>query len=187
MVTKPGFNIKAVDNEDGSLYGMVRMIGKKRTSKVYGICVVFETDEQKENLHLDKESLFFYGNTIDLEKNYRRERPFSDSELKSFSDKLYSEKTDLGDISGDSQIGFVLIPLEEMQLDPNRRSLVDKLVSKAEESLPNMINQLRKVEIRDYDPNFMKSFRNMFSSFPVDLRERALQNGSFYSIPRRKR
>lgn len=187
MKTTTGFNVRAVDGEGGSLYGVVRMIRKRGLFKVYGICGVFEVDEQRENLHFDKESLFFYGSTRDLKKNYYREIPFSDLELKSFKDKSYSEKTYSADIIGDSEIGFVSIPLEEMRLDHNRKGLVDRLISEAEEKLPNLVNELIRVKIRYDDHNFMKMFGHMFSTFPRDLREKALQNGSFYKLPGREK
>lgn len=187
MKLNRSFNIKAVEAEDESLYGIVRMRGKKGVFKVSGICAEFETDEQRENLQLNTEHLFFYGNIRDLDDNYYQELPFSKEELKGFRDKQYSEATLMSQKTKEGEIGYVRIPLQDMQLDLKRRGLVDILVSAAEEELPRLVNELIKVEIRADDSNYMKAFGNMFSVFPAELMKKALQNSSFYKLPTRKR
>lgn len=182
------FNIKAVEREDKSLLGVVRMFGKYKSYRARGLCLRFEADEDRENLRVDRQNAFFYGNTEDLGYNYFRESPFSDQELKDFKDKSYSAKTNLSDRAGKPYIGFVLIPLEEMRITgPRRQSLIETIIHEAEKNLPQWIKNLTPIGVRTNEPNSMKGFGRSFASFPEDLKQRALETGLFYTLTAEKK
>ena len=175
-------NIKAVENPDECIDGVVRMISDQ--SGVYGICVKFSANGDREIVEYKGENPFFYGHTGHLRKNYGKVIPPGVG-LGYFVDKQYAEGT--RDHGGDPDIGFLYIPVESMRLPTAQELCVRSTVVLAEEVLPELVPKLEKVKVYTFDYDLMRAFGHRFAPFPIHLRDAALEIGFFYSLVLDKR
>lgn len=167
------FNIKAIHHGDYSLSGIVRMSGTLKQSHVQGICELFRIDRQDGQnviLYLNRSSLFFYGKSGDLQRNYWGNVPFNPNS------KRFEEP------NGNTERAY-LVPIQEMQLNPSHNSLVEKLSFKVEERLPHLVSRLEEIQINMDDSGLRRQFsRAFYFLFPKGLFSVASSNGSYYTF-----
>ncbi len=187
-------DVKAVDYNKG-IHGYIRMGGKNGQTLVKGICATFFIDkniqylknQDETTLYFDKENLFFYGHFKDLEKNYNSTRCYGrtvpakiSSSLYQYNDKHFSPKTSKCDINTNGKYGFMKIPLEKLVLGTIQQEIIRRVTKQTEQELPDLIKSLIKEHIDINNPNNMKTFGTVFSRFPLELKEKALENLAYY-------
>lgn len=147
---------------------------------------MFQYNPISNDLFVDRDHPFFYGNELDFTKNFglvgannTRRHPFKPEELEGFLDKPYSPTFAK---QADKGKGFYFVPIEDMRLGSAQKSLVRRLIEKAVEDMPSWVMELEEVSKNLGDPKDRKSFNAHFASFPMALKEAAIEAGSFMTF-----
>ena len=169
------YNFRAVQEEDGSVSGVVRTTAKRGISNIAGICAVFQaTDEQ---LFIAQKDLFFYGAAKDLDANYRSRCPIPNDQLSEMRD-IHGGSHGRGAsviIKSGYPSGYFSIPYTQLGLDSGKRELTLDTLKHLEEI---MHCHLPKFERKRAD-NWQA--REAFRNFPLALSHLARERGTFLS------
>ncbi len=177
-----GDSLSTVSND--KIRGIFRIRGEYQptcnTHEIHGICTEVTIDTKKTLMDTDNKP-FFYGDKEDLSYNYyARDIPIELlMSLGDFTDRHYTYRRQA---TVGREFGFVKIPVEEMMLSDYQLTLLHTIIPEVAERLPDLMQNLRPVKIRETYKESMKGFEHIFSHFPLELKEAALKNDSFYML-----
>lgn len=173
------FGLRAVDGEQNSICGIVRMTEANSTSsEVRNICGIFMLHDES---YLAKNALFFCGPQLELGRNYRRGIP-TRLNLAEFKDKDCPpvEKSTYG---YDDKLGQLIIPTYKMELSLAQKQIISFLFTYYVANLGEWLGEAKRETVPpNNSAELAAAFRNKFRSFPGKLRAAAIEKKYFYSL-----
>lgn len=153
--------IKAFQNKNKYLEGIVKISGKKAGSEIKGLCFLF-LKEYNKKLNFYDNYMFFFGNYSNLLNNYHNKASIPKLNF----EKFYFERDNL------------LIPLDLLVLNTARKILLKELIEYSKLSLIDFVDNLDKYK---QEMNNEKPVLNGFLKFPAYIIDKSLNNGYYFS------
>ncbi|MEW5897462.1 MAG: hypothetical protein AB1668_07240 [Nanoarchaeota archaeon] len=160
------FDLKAVPGEQRSqAYGLIRVSAREEI-EVVNICAFFETGLQAETdqrqLYISPD-LFYFGRERELGKNRRGNLPSNLEPLR---------------FAASSSATYVSTTVERLQLSPQHKELLGRVMSRAKMDLAEKIVALGRFARAE---RFNDHSQGRLAGVPPELRRVAVEKGLYYS------